>query len=155
MSELDKIIDLAIRYKADVFSENISECNKNEFVEALKKQKKQEIIDEVKQMHIQEIMECAEIARKKEINRQKIVELQKLMWSGFFLAFIVGLAVNQATDIIGYYKGSVTLNEIWSTVALTGILIFVCIIAYIYTLVKQMIGLFSDNEKKERKNKVL
>ncbi len=91
----------------------------------------------------------ADIEMKKELNRQKIEELKSLMWSGFLLAFIVGLAVDQATDIIGYFKGTVTGDDIWITIVITAILCLICLGAYAYSFLKNVVDLF-DSLKKEK-----
>ena len=73
------------------------------------------------------------------------------MWSGFLLAFIVGLAVNQATDIIGYYKGTVTADKIWPTIIITAVLCMICLIAYLYSFWKNAVTLFDDLKTEKSK----
>lgn len=91
-----------------------------------------------------------DIEAKKEENLQKIEELKSLVWSGFLLAFIVGLAVNQATEIIGYYKGTITVDDIIPTIIITIILCIICLAAYMYSFFRNAISLFENIEKGQR-----
>ena len=91
------------------------------------------------------------ITALREKKKQEIVK--SLMWSGFLLAFVVGLAVNQATDLIGYYKGTVMVDEIWPTVMITCGLCLICIGAYVYSFWKNAVSLFDDFKKNKKQEK--
>ena len=107
------------------------------------------VLDKVMEIKAELIQESA----PEEANRQKIEDLRNLMWSGFFLAFLVGLAVNQVTDIIGYYKGTVAVDEIWPTVAWSVALCGVCIVTYIYNFLVKAISLINNSKNKKKGTK--
>ncbi len=103
MSELDKVLDALMKDKKELIIQEAPSDDRDEFLALFRENKKKKIIEEIKEEYKQILIQEADIEIKKEVNRQKIEDLKSLMWSGFLLAFIVGLAVNQATDIIGYY----------------------------------------------------
>lgn len=74
------------------------------------------------------------------------------MWEGFIIAFFVGLSVNQATDIISFYKGASSLPSIGATVIITLILIAISIGVYVYTFLSNVLALIKD-WKDEKQNK--
>lgn len=144
MSELDKVLDALMKDKKELIIQEAPSDDRDEFLALFRENKKKKIIEEIKEEYKQILIQEADIEIKKEVNRQKIEDLKSLMWSGFLLAFIVGLAVNQATDIIGYYKGTVTADKIWPTIIITAVLCMMCLIAYLYSFWKNAVTLFDD-----------
>lgn len=151
MSELDKLLDAFMKSKAELIQGEAPAEEKDELIAALREKKKEDIVKEIKSQYKKELLKEINTETAKEIHRQKIRDLKSLMWSGFLLAFVVGLAVNQATDIIGFYKGTVTIDRIWPTVLITFILCLVCILAYLYSFCKNALSLF-DEMKKDKKH---
>ena len=146
MSELDKLLDAVMKQKEDLISEQAIHSDKNEMIIALREKKKREIVNEIKQEYKQQLKEEVDIEIEEKLHQQKIEDLKSLMWSGFFLAFIVGLAVNQVTELIGFYKGTVQVESVLSTVILTIIFLGICIMAYIYSFLKNALSII--NKKK-------
>lgn len=144
MSELDKVLDALMKDKKELIIQEAPSDDRDEFRALFRENKKKKIIEEIKEEYKQTLIQEADIEIKKEVNRQKIEDLKSLMWSGFLLAFIVGLAVNQATDIIGYYKGTVTADKIWPAIIITAVLCMICLIAYLYSFWKNAVTLFDD-----------
>ena len=152
MSELDKVLDTVMRLKEDIIEKSSSSEDKNEVMDALKEQKRQRIINEIKEEYKQQVMQEADIEMKKELNRQKITELKNLMTEGFFLAFLVGLAVNQATDLISVAKEKWFADcYVLVTLIALAVLIGICLCTYIYTFFKKVYALIIDKDitKKE------
>ncbi len=118
----------------------------------MREQRKKIIIQEIRQEYKEELIREADLEVKERVNRQKLDELKKLMFSGFLLAFIVGLAVNQATEIIGYYKGTITADNLWITLVLTGGLCLICLLAYLYSFFKDVMALLDDLKSKKEKS---
>ena len=138
MSELDKVLDTVMRLKEDIIEKSASSEDKNEVMDALKEQKRQRIINEIKEEY--------------KLNRQKITELKNLMTEGFFLAFLVGLAVNQATDLISVAKEKWFADcYVLVTLIALAVLIGICLCTYIYTFFKKVYALIIDKDitKKE------
>lgn len=151
MSELDKVLDALMKDKKELIIQEAPSDDRDEFRALFRENKKKKIIEEIKEEYKQILIQEADIEIKKEVNRQKIEDLKSLMWSGFLLAFIVGLAVNQATDIIGYYKGTVTADKIWPTIIITAVLCMICLIAYLYSFWKNAVTLFDDLKTEKSK----
>lgn len=133
MKELDRILDTVMKEKEELINQEALEEEREELISSLREQKKKKIIKEIREDYKKELLLEIHDEMQKERDRQKIEDLKNLMWSGFVLAFFVGLADNQATDIIGYYKGSVEGEQIWLTMVITGILCIVCVVAYLYS----------------------
>lgn len=122
--------------------------------EELRDRFKQRVIDEVLKDYKQEIMASVntEVNEKiqQALHKQKIESLRSLMLNGFILAFIVGLTVNQITDIIGYYKGSVSLTTLLPTWILIIVFFTLSIGFYLYAFVTE--GLKLLKQKKQGKS---
>ncbi len=150
MSELDRVLDAVVKSKEDLINAEASDEDKSELIASLRERRKKKIIEEICAKYKEELMREIDIEAKKEANLQKIEELKSLVWSGFLLAFIVGLAVNQATEIIGYYKGTITVDDIIPTIIITIILCIICLAAYMYSFFRNAISLFENIEKGQR-----
>ncbi|MCI9610787.1 MAG: hypothetical protein HFH33_01945 [Eubacterium sp.] len=150
--ELDRILDAVMKAKEELIREEATEEERNELIASLREQRKKIIIQEIRQEYKEELIREADLEVKERVNRQKLDELKKLMFSGFLLAFIVGLAVNQATEIIGYYKGTITADNLWITLVLTGGLCLICLLAYLYSFFKDVMALLDDLKSKKEKS---
>lgn len=148
MKELDKLLDAVMNEKSDLIDKEADDGDREELIEALREKKRTEIIREIRTEYKNELKKEVDLEVQEELNQKKINDIKELMWSGFLLAFVVGLAVNQVTDIIGYLKGQITMESIWSTVAITGVLLLVCIVAYLYSFFSHAIRLLKSDKKK-------
>lgn len=147
MGELDRVLDTVMKDKEELIMQKASVEEREEFIASLRERKKKKIIEEIREEYREELLQEVKSEAKKESDRQKVNDLKSLMWSGFLLAFIVGLAVNQATDIIGYYKGTVTVDKIWPTAVLTVIFCLICLGAYLYSFWQKVISIYDDWKK--------
>lgn len=143
MSELDKIIDIVVASSQELISLEASQEDREELATALREKKKRDVVQEIRNEYKQELIQEINAENEQEANRQKIKDLKKLMWEGFFLAFMVGLAVNQVTEIITYAKGGADINR---TVILTIALVVICVVAYIYTFFENAIALLKEKK---------
>lgn len=146
MKELDKVLQALINAKAEVLSQNATLEEQTDFKEALIENYKSKIIHEIKEEYKAEITEEVKRESKQSEYKQKLKDLHELMRNGFILAFIVGLAVNQVTDIISFVKGASSIKDITSTVIIAIILIAICIVYYLYNFFKQGIEIFNENK---------
>lgn len=105
---------------AYVESQNISEGETNDEIEYIKDSAKENLFNVIKEEII--ILEKDRIIKeaKDEIikleQERKIKEIKVLMYEGFIIAFVVGLIVNQATEILNVSKGvetKVTVTLLW------------------------------------------
>ena len=150
MGELDRVLDTVMKDKAELIMQEATEEEREEIITSLREHKKREIIAEIRKEYKEELIQEAYSEAKKASERQKIEDLKSLMWSGFLLAFIVGLAVNQTTDIIGYYKGTVTVDKIWPTAMITFILCLICLGAYLYSFLQKVISIYDEWKSNKR-----
>lgn len=139
---LNTLIDnyVALQDK-NVFLSDVDEQYKAMFVEATKKELYDKIYEEIKTEVRDEVIREAEHTINKRADLKKIDEFKKLMVDGFAVAICVGLFVNQCTDFIGYFKGSVSLSSIWPTVLIAGIFLVICIIIFIWLFAAELIKL--------------
>lgn len=149
MSELDRLLDAVMKSKADFIKQEAPEDEREALIAALREKQKNKIIDEIKAEYKDEIIHSANEELEKRANRKKIKDIRSLMWNGFFLAFIVGLAVNQVTELLGFWKGTISTGSLSMTVGFTVTLLLVCLLAYGYSFISNVLSLF-DNLREER-----
>lgn len=141
----DKLNTLVDKYISlqdpQVFLQNIDKDEKAEYVNAIKKQLIDSIYEEVKEdIRDNSVREAEEIIEEKA-GLKRIDEFKKLMINGFIVAAFVGLLVNQLTDIIGYYKGSVTISSIMPTIIISAILFIICIGIFTWLFFNELLRL--------------
>ncbi len=137
--KLDSLVDLVIS-KNDDYS-NLEDGNKL----LVKRKLKSEILYEIKQ----EVKENAIEEAKKDIDdymtKKKLKDYKELTIFGLIIAFIIGLSVNQFTEVIGFYKKLID-NE--PCVSITFAIIIVAIAIYlIFKHILKEIDNLSDNKK--------
>ena len=147
MSELDKLLDVVMHLKSEIIQKEALESDKKELIDALREQKRQKIIAEIKEEYKKELIEAANLEIEQEINRRKIEDIKSLIWHGCFLAFWIGLAVNQVTDVIGYYKGTVTEGNVGISWITASILIIFSAVVYGYDFLERVLFLYDEIKK--------
>lgn len=147
MSEsLKTLIDKYV--KSQKISIEGSDEEKKEVITAAKERLYDKIYQEVKEEVKEKALEEADDIIDERKRLRQLSELKKLVWSGFLVAFFVGILVNQVTDIIGYLKGSVSLTSIWPTVAIIIILLIICIMCFGWAFVSEILKILRK-EKNE------
>lgn len=127
--------------------ETIPESDREEYLELLREKIKKMVVEEVKQEYKAQVMADAESDIQQRISDNRISQLKNLMWNGFLIAFLVGLAVNQITDLIGYWKGSVSLSSLMPTLIITVILVAICMGLYFYNMIKETVDIYKKIKK--------
>ena len=151
MSELDEVLNVVMNSKKDIISKETSEAEREELITALRAQKKKKIIQEIKEEYKQEVIEAADIEINEKLNHQKIKDIKSLMWNGFFVAFMVGLVVNQVTELLGLLKFEISESQLVPTLIFTVVLLLICLGMYLFSFVKNVLLVF--NEKKGNKKR--
>uniref|UniRef100_UPI00402AD234 hypothetical protein n=1 Tax=[Lactobacillus] rogosae TaxID=706562 RepID=UPI00402AD234 len=152
MSKLDEVLDALMAAKYDVIDKNASEKDRNELIIALREKKKAEIVQEIKLEYEQEIVEKATSEIQKRTNKEKVDQLKSLMWNGFFVAFLVGLAINQITELLVTIKQVVPINTNISTLIFSIILLGIVAFMYFYQFIKEAIATLNMLRKGEQKS---
>lgn len=137
MSELDKVIDVFIASKSETVSKDIKQEDLEDFKTALADKTKGRIIQEVKQQYKDEIIEKAKSEIEEEERRQYFSDLKKLMRNGFLIALLVGLSVNQATDVINYFRDCLSSNKWLCAFALCCIFLFLASLSYLKEFINE------------------
>lgn len=146
----DKLNTLVDKYLSlqdpQVFLQDIDKDEKAVYVNAIKKELIDSIYEEVKEdIRDNAVREANEIIDEKA-GLKRIDEFKKLMINGFIVAALVGLLVNQLTDIIGYYKGSVTISTIMPTIIISIILFIICICIFAWLFFNELLRLLKKHE---------
>ena len=144
--KLDTMIESYIAVKEKDL-ETIPESDREEYLELLREKIKKMVVEEVKQEYKAQVMADAESDVQQRISDNRISQLKNLMWNGFLIAFLVGLAVNQITDLIGYWKGSVSLSSLMPTLIITVILVAICMGLYFYNMIKETVDIYKKIKK--------
>lgn len=122
-------------------SQSDEECSEDE--EILIEAAKNKLFQDVKH----EIVESEKVKMREEIKKEfksleqkrKLKELKTLMYEGFFIAFLVGLIVNQVTEMINITKG------IETKVTITLLIIFILGILNLFVYKTKFLGDFYDS----------
>ena len=72
-------------------------------------------------------------------------ELKEIIWSGFLVAFFVGLLVNQVTDVITHLKGD---DNMQGTLAAIIILLLLCLAVFLYMFIAKVKKIYDAIKKK-------
>lgn len=149
MSEtLEKLLNNFIESKHSEIKEN---TEKDEYMEymttAVKEKMRSAVVEEIRREIEPEIVEKVKKDNEIEEQKRKVKELQEVLWSGFIIAFIVGLLVNQVTDIISFLKGASGIESISSTIWICIGLLAVCIIAYGWLFITKVLEFIRELKK--------
>ena len=145
------VVEVYVEDKRNSLGLGEEDPNAEEVMKAFKKNISQGIMREV--VHEQE-KKIEQFAKKKIEEEQKeatkqreenhIRELKVLLWEGFFIAFVVGLLVNQATDIISIFKGVLDPEHIVFTLITISILLLLCVLMFSLEYLKKLLAFFKD-----------
>ena len=144
---LDKVVDSYITGVQNKIEDCVPDDDAEEMVQTIKNVTKQRIVEEVKRQYKDEVKEEVEAEIQKKVKTEKIRQLRNLMWTGFIVAFLAGLAVNQVTEIIDFFKDSASEISLVPTVVISVILTGVCVVMYIYTFVKDAVEAYKQIKK--------
>nr|DAO39711.1 MAG TPA: hypothetical protein [Caudoviricetes sp.] len=105
-----------------------------EITEEIYIEKKQQLLDETEKT----------ISERKQKKRMK--EISGLLWEGFFVAFIVGLFVNQVTDILSILKGALSKEHLESTIVVIIITGLMCFFVFCIGYMKRVIAYLKSKD---------
>lgn len=135
--ELDNIIETALNNNpdAEIALQNAIAADEHGFSYSYlrnlaKNELKNKIYGEIREELKDEIIKEAQEDIDRKANLKQIQEIKTLTVSGAILAVFVGLFVNQVTEIISFYKGSIDKVGVKSTLEIS---IFCLVIAILIT----------------------
>lgn len=97
---VDKIIEYYVDNNSTFTNEEVKNKLKEKFLDDIK--------NEIVELEKEKLKKEAQTIQIKAEEQHRIERIKVLMYEGFFIAFLVGLIVNQFTDIIGITKGNKT-----------------------------------------------
>ena len=141
-AKLEKCISERARHFVSQYKSNAeySEEDCNEAIDALSAKWRaeitQEILEERSEEEIAQMKASVDKARKEYSAKKAIEDLRALIIEGIFLAVIVGLLVNQVTDIVTYLKGC----KAWGATLIMVVILILILFFYVLTRLASTIG---------------
>lgn len=128
MIDMRDVINNGINTYIEELSDEIIELKKEKFKNELKKTKQDEEL------------------------KQHMKRTKNIIYEGFIMAFVVGLAVNQFTDLIGIYKGTIPydINVLKSSVKFVCILVLISVCTYFYKFLTDVLSYIGKHTEKEK-----
>ena len=149
-NKLHYVITNYVKLKGDDVLAGSDENNK-EFMQALEERLEEEIKEELREEMYLEAVNRAGEEIDKRAGIKRISEIKKLLLNGFIVSLFVGLLANQLTEIIDFIKGD-TVEHIISTSVVSGILLIICILIFIYMFINEFIRFMSRGDDKSEDN---
>lgn len=152
--ELSKLLDQYIASKEDVFAAESNPEEREKLKNAVKESLEKKIYNEIKNEVRDKAIADAENEINKRADRKRISEYKSLTITGIVMAFFVGLLVNQITDIIGIYKGTVLQEKLGCTLIISIVLLLICIAIAIGLFISEIIKILErDNDERHNSRK--
>ena len=148
---LDETLDALMESKGDIIDKNATAKDREELITALREKLKADIIEEIRLEYKDEIVAQANDDIQKRVNKEKIEQLKSLMWNGFLVAFLVGLAINQITELITALKKLVPIDINIVTTIISIVLLGIVVSMYVYQFIKDAINTWNVIEKSNQK----
>lgn len=148
---LDETLDALMESKGDIIDKNATAKDREELITALREKLKADIIEEIRLEYKDEIVAQANDDIQKRVNEEKIEQLKSLMWNGFLVAFLVGLAINQITELITALKKLVPIDINIVTTIISIVLLGIVVSMYVYQFIKDAINTWNVIEKSNQK----
>lgn len=141
-SKLDEVLDAFIKSHTDVILKNcrdpaVTEEYVSSMSVALKDRMKNQIVEEIKDQYRNELMQTVQEQNAISIQQEKISNICKIILESFALAFLVGLAVNEATNLVDLLKNAITSSDLLGSAVAFFVFfvscILICLISYVST----------------------
>lgn len=144
---MGKVLDDLINSKCNQLqeAEGVSKDDIKLYQNALKEKLKEDIKGEIIK---EEAIRLTE-EYKKNILDEKIKQLEILFFTGIVVSFFIGLLVNQVTDLISIWKGTLNKEVFNFTLTMVGVISIITLGLIIYLLFRSIID-FIKGEKNEK-----
>ena len=119
------------------------------FYKAVKERFISDIKEEIKVEYKEEMKKNAEEEREKIRLINKIKDFKALFFSGIIIAFIVGLLVNQVTDIISIFKGALNAKFLIYSVGYSFIIAVVLYLIIKFSLLSEILKIIKKFTEKK------
>lgn len=149
--KFDKIIDTFAQQKyKENFKRTVTNPEKEEILKMVREKTAVEVMDEIRKELKPEIEKEVRESIEEENRLKKLDDLKKLIVEGFAVALIVGLMVNQMTELISYHKGTFPSLPVVCTRIITIVLFVICGIILSAGFIKEFTKMY-DNYTKGQK----
>ena len=142
---MSNYLEQVVSYFVDNKKQDSFDTNENQHDKLVKEAAKQRIIEKIYQEIYAEVeekaFEAAEKRSKESSIKRKLEEARNLIIQGFIVAFFVGLAVNQLTEIFVVIKENIVTNDLAETIILFVAFIGVCVAVLGYIFIKELLAL--------------
>lgn len=139
MRQLESLIDAYAKTK--LTGKNFKKNNIIDPVQVVKDQLMSEITEEIRTAYKEEVYSEVKRQVAREQEQYKINQIKTLLFESVLLAALVGLIVNQATDIITYLKGGLTTpNQLFVLITLA-IVVILLVAIHILINVRYLSGI--------------
>ena len=142
---MSNYLEQVVSYFVDNKKQDSFDTNENQHDKLVKEAAKQRIIEKIYQEIYAEgeekAFEAAEKRSKETSIKRKLEEARNLIIQGFIVAFFVGLAVNQLTEIFVVIKENIVTNDLAETIILFVAFIGVCVAVLGYIFIKELLAL--------------
>lgn len=144
-SDTDKFIQQLFEYHRE--AGRVAKDQPEEYNQAIKDMIFNRISEEIISLEKEKIIESANEQIKKNKIKAKLNEIKWIIVEGILAAFIVGLVVNQVTELIANYKGfsPQDVGVIWKTWGITGGLFSVLVIWIMYRVFSDVLSFIKEN----------
>lgn len=146
--ELSKILDNYISsQEGELFSDEADIELKEKYKSATKKRIENIIYSEIQNELEEKIIADAEKEIDKRAGMKRVKEYKSLTLIGIIMAFFVGLLTNQITDILGMWKGTVTVTpeKIKCTVIISFVIFMICVAIAFGLFISEIIKMLERN----------
>ncbi|MGN0732995.1 MAG: hypothetical protein ACI4LC_02335 [Emergencia sp.] len=141
----DKLKQVVSYFVDNNYTDGPANDPENEIGQTIKTAAKQRIMDDIYSEIYNKVEEeayaQAEKRSKEMAVRRRLKEIRNLIIQGFILAFFVGLAANQMTEIIKVWKTSVMAEDFMKTWTLFFVFVAICVAIIVYVFFKDLVGL--------------
>lgn len=140
--QLENLVEEYIHNHQDVIKIKSDGQNNDFYIlahDAIKKKLIEDVKEEIVSEEKESIIKDAEIEIQKIKDRKYIEELKVLIGEGFVVAFFVGLLVNQVTDLISIFKGTLYNEVLLKTIVIAVMLFALCVGIFIFNYLVKVV----------------
>ncbi|WMI80885.1 hypothetical protein [Anaerotignum sp. MB30-C6] len=106
-----------------------------------------EIYDEIKEEVCEDAILAAEIKMNEKVKIKQIKEMNALAITGLLLALIVGILVNQVTEIIMFLKGSLENGGLIPTIIIAILFLVAALIITFGLIIRNILDILQKGKK--------
>lgn len=152
-AKFDEIVEVfANEHYKQKFKRTVSDTEKEQIINILKSETSDAVLKEIRAELSTEIEKEIRTSIEEENRLAKLSDLTKFIFEGFVIALLVGLLVNQITELISYYKGASPELPYISTWIITIVLSAICSLILFVGFVREFTKMYNNYVKGKNHN---